>query len=217
MRIDLPRLVLASLLAMVTAGCATTAPRPPEAPPSAPLKTELNEQEQQAFVLDYAQLLISSGHHGEARKLLEQLRGSDPGNPQVLELLARVYEQEGKSGMALVAWQQVQRTRPDNRADAAELARVALMNERYDIADAVFRRWLAEAAPGSRERVAALNNLGYSELLQGKFERAIYHLQEALELDPLNRRVRSNLALAYELIGHTEQAQAQLRLLGAAN
>jgi Flp pilus assembly protein TadD len=180
------------------AGCAAQ-PTPDAAADVAPLQGRLDEADQAAFARDYARLLGSAGRSGEALRILESLRKEQPDDADTLRLLARSYEQAGNLPMALVAWDELRSRNLAERRDVAEYARVALLNERFELADGIYREWLASAAPRSREAVMALNNLGYSQLLQGRPEEAARLLQQAVLMDPLHTRARSNLALARRL------------------
>jgi tetratricopeptide (TPR) repeat protein len=60
----------------------------------------------------------------------------------------------------------------------------------------------------------ALNNLGYSYLLQGKPDLAVEHFKKALELDGANARYRNNLGLAYAKGGKYDAALAEFKESG---
>ena len=213
----LTAMLLGALLLL--AGCATSGG--PVADPTAPatgsaLKTQLDPVEQARFLEDYARLLLDTGRQAEAENLLEALHRNQPDDPETLRLLARAYEADGRPNLALLAWEQLTR-HSTATADTAEYARLALLNGRFAQADAVYRGWLEQPGANTALQVAALNNLGYSKLLQGEAVVARTHFEQALRLDPLDRRARGNLALSHELEGHAEQAALQWQILGRAN
>ncbi len=206
------RLLLCAALAASLTGCATT----PRDQPAA-LQNELGPQEQAAFVRDYCHLLLDTGRLDEAERLLEQLRQEQPADLQVLRLLAQVYERHGKLELALLVRQELHRQHPDDVEDAAQYARVALLSRRYPEAEAVYQHWLANAGHGSRQQVMALNNLGYSRLLQDDAAHAGDYLRQALAIDPLDTRARTNLALALDRAGDHAAAARERQRLGVAD
>ncbi|MDR0968273.1 MAG: tetratricopeptide repeat protein [Holosporaceae bacterium] len=55
--------------------------------------------------------------------------------------------------------------------------------------------------------IDAYNNMGLSLMLLGKYKEAIFYLENACSLPDANAAYRSNLALAYGLIGNLEKAK----------
>lgn len=187
-------LVLIGLLTL--AGCSVNPAKSGDV--ERPLETRLEGDRRAAFIHDYAGLLAERGRYDEAARLLEQLRRDRPGDLSVVRQLAHVYEKAGRPELALTAWDQVL-AHSDDRLDAAEYARLALRNERFALAEAVFQGWLQQAPPGSPDAAMALNNLGYSRLLQGDYPAARRFLEQALARDPLHTRARANLELVQRL------------------
>lgn len=171
------------------------------------IKTRLAPAEERRFLHDYARLLIRLERYDQAEDLLAGLRQRQPDSLETVELLAEVYEHQERLPLALEARRQLHRRRPDDTTAAGRYARTALLCGRFEEAEAVFRGWLQQAEPDSPRAVSALNNLGYSALLQGDHRRAADLFKRALAADPLNRRARANLALAYRLDGREEQAR----------
>ncbi len=180
-----PLIVLLSLLLL---GCVNPT-RPDDVPA---LDVRLQGEQQAAFLKDYAALLLSRGDYDEAGRILETLRRSHPDDLEVTRQLAEVYEKNDQLELALLAWERVH-GRSGDRRDAAEYARVALLNEQFEPAEAVFQGWLDEASPGSPDALMALNNLGYSRLLQGDYAQAEAYFEQVLAADPLHTRARANL------------------------
>ncbi len=178
-----------------------------------PLKTRLSQGEQTRFLQDYAELLLANGRHSEAQNLLETLHRSHPDERQPLRLLAYAYEAEGRPGLALLAWERLLQ-QSSAAGDEAEYARLALLNRHFARAEQVYHGWLLRPTAPLPLRVTALNNLGYSRLLQGDAASARHHFEQALQLDPLDRRARGNLALSHEMAGDSERASAEWQILG---
>jgi Flp pilus assembly protein TadD len=213
--LKLPTLLLAA--GLLLGGCAASGGAVPDGrAPAVALKTQLDPAAQSRFLEDYARLLLASGRETEAESLLEALHRARPEDQIPLRLLARAYEAEGRPSLALLAWGELLR-RSTASADAAEYARLALLNGQYAEAEAVYRGWLDQAAAGTALQVAAHNNMGYSRLLQGQTEAARAHFEQALRLDPLDRRARGNLALSHELDGQHGLAAAQWQILGRSS
>jgi Flp pilus assembly protein TadD len=163
------------------------------------LQTRLEGDKQKSFLQDYAALLSESGNHAEAARILEELRREDPSDLGITRQIADVYERTGQLELALLAREGVYRGGGDPLQDGAELARVALLNRRYGLAREVYHGWLAEARPNSSRQVSAMNNLGYSYLLEHDMENARAWFERALAIDPLHGRARANLELLRQL------------------
>jgi tetratricopeptide (TPR) repeat protein len=59
-----------------------------------------------------------------------------------------------------------------------------------------------------------MNNLGYSYILQGKYDEAVKSLQKAVDLNNRNKQYHNNLGLAYTKNHKYEQAMTEFRLAG---
>lgn len=178
----------ASLQALQTQGAASPADSPP-------LQTNLDPEEQGRFRLDYAKLLMDGGRDDEAEGLLDKLRYNDKLAPEAYPLLAKIYERKNMPGEALVAWKKALSLRPGDPVLMGRVARAALVGKEYAVAEGIFKQWLADNPVGSKLYIAGLNNLGFSGLLQQRYEQAAGFLDQAIALDPLNKRARANLAL----------------------
>ena len=171
----------------------------PELPSTPPLQTTLVPEEQEEFRLGYAKLLIDSGREAEAEALLDKLRHNTKLAPEAYPLLAKIYEQRGMRIEALLAWEKALQFREGNQKLMGRVARAALVCKKYHQADEIFNQWLAHNQAGSELHIAALNNLGYSSLLQHHYDRAAHFFGQALASDPLNKRAKANLSLLERL------------------
>ncbi|MEA3405187.1 MAG: tetratricopeptide repeat protein [Pseudomonadota bacterium] len=100
--------------------------------------------------------------------------------------------------MALVAWKQVNKSVNKTLTDEGELARLALMNEDFALAEEIYQAWLDSV--DIQQQVSALNNLGFSSVLQKKYPQSKAYFERALEQDPLNTKALNNLKLVNTLI-----------------
>ena len=166
-----------------------------------PLKTVLDEKEQLRFRLDYARLLIKDNKISEAEHLLDSLRKDEAIAPDAYPLLAKVYELQKNWQNAYIAWDVACKLDNSHNIDLqSRLARAALLSEKYDIAEQIYQQWLSPVNQGSKKiQITALNNLGFTYLLQKKYEQAEIYLKQALELDPLDKKALANLRLLQEL------------------
>lgn len=163
-----------------------------------PLETELGEEKEYEFALDLANLVVERKRYVRAEQLLMQLRRENPHDIRVYRLLTKVYEAQSKSELALVAAQEANKLNTKTIDDEAELARLALMQEKFGLADKTYRAWLK--SPESVIQVSALNNLGFSALLQKKYGNAQRYFEQALKKDPLNNKALNNLKLVKTLV-----------------
>ncbi|HEY9018769.1 tetratricopeptide repeat protein [Thiomicrospira sp.] len=198
-RSQIKQVVLLGLYALIFSGCATTQ-QPLQSNPSEdskPLADSLTEQAQFDFALDMVRLQMDRSEWDQAEKLLLKLRRSHADEPEVFRLLGRVYEAKQQLELAYITREQLLKLEDKTRADEADFARTAIQLERYQAADAVYQAWLLDTQ--SHVKVAGLNNLGFSALLQGELTQAKTYFNQALELDPLNQKSRNNLALLHQI------------------
>lgn len=163
-----------------------------------PLSTDLNAADEYEFALDLAGLEVKRQRYDRAEALLQKLRKTKKQDNRVYRLLAQVYEAQKKPDMALIAWQQVNKAEDKALSDESELARLALMNEKYEMAENIYQSWLQSGE--KLQQVSALNNLGFSSILQKQYAVAKNYFQQALEVDPLNAKAINNLKLVTKLM-----------------
>lgn len=163
------------------------------------LKTQLSPSESYAFNLDYAKVLYNSQRYSEAEQLLNKLRKKPEIAKKAYPLLAQVYEKNKKPELALVAWQELRKISDTDYAIDGQVARAALLCSKYDIAEKIYTDWMYDTTPNDAIYISGLNNLGFSLLLQERYDEAESLFHEALSNDPLNSKARSNLNLLYTL------------------
>jgi Tfp pilus assembly protein PilF len=176
-----------------------------------PLKVELSDSEQLKFQLDYAVMLIKNGQLGKAEKVLSTLRHEQEFTVDSLVLLAEIYEKKNQAELALLTWKQLLKLEPDDEMVQDRFARAAMVCEQYDLSDNIYRKWILGKG---HLRFRGFSNLGFSLMIQKEYEQAEVLFKQAIEIDPLNKKARSNLALLYQLQGKYEQAREQLRYAG---
>lgn len=164
----------------------------------APLATELGEQEEYEFALDLARLQVERQRYDQAETLLQKLRRTRADDIRLYRLLGRVYEGQGKPDRALIAWRETQTLSGRTIEDESQLARLALMQNQYELAEQIYQAWLKQN--DKRVQISALNNLGFSALLQKQYTQAQAYFEQALERDPLNDKALNNLKLLTTLM-----------------
>lgn len=165
---------------------------------SAPaLATELSSEDEYEFALDIARLDYSRQNFNKAETLLHKLRKFNRQDIRVYRLLGKVYEATARQELALTAWQEVNRMSDKTTADEAELARLALMQDNYELAKPIYKEWLDSSELTAQ--ISALNNLGFVALLEGDYQQAQKYLVSALKKDPLNSKALNNLKLVNKL------------------
>lgn len=167
--------------------------------PSEPLAMQVGDKGQYKLLLDLAVMELKQKRYQQAEPLLQKLRKLNREDIQVYRLLAQAYEGQQKQHLALLAWQQINQFEAHTVDDEAEYARLALIEDQFQIAESIYQRWLHSEQ--INHRLSALNNLGFSRLLQKDFAQARSYFQQALKLDPLNSKALNNLILVDALTG----------------
>ncbi|MBD3754299.1 MAG: tetratricopeptide repeat protein [Gammaproteobacteria bacterium] len=165
---------------------------------TAPLATELDAKDEYEFALDLARLQVERKRYMAAENLLQKLRRERQDDIRLYRMLGQVYEAQNKTEMARVAWQSAVKQGDKTIDDESELARLYLMEGNYPAAEAIYQSWSSNESKTTR--VSGFNNLGFSQLLQKQYAQAKAYFQEALMIDPLNRKARDNLQLLNALM-----------------
>lgn len=168
-------------------------------PKTKPLASNLNDKDEYEFALDLAQLEVKRQHYSRAEKLLQKLRKINRNDARIYRLLGNVYEGQNKLDLALIAWKEVNKSNDKTTKDQAQLGRLALMENQFNLADSIYQAWLNSG----REvvQVSGLNNLGFSAMLQKHNAKAKAYFKQALQKDPLNSKAMNNLKLLDTLVG----------------
>lgn len=171
-----------------------------------PLASELSAEDEYQFALDLARLNVTKQRFAKAETLLHKLRKEKPSDIRVYRLLAELYEQSERLDLSLTAWQEVNKNAQKTTKDEAQLARLAIMLERYELAKPIYEAWLNAANPA--KQASALNNLGFVALLEGQVAQAQNYLKRALQIDPLNSKAIHNLKLVAQMDANADGLSA---------
>lgn len=163
-----------------------------------PLASELGEKEEYQFALDLARLELNRQRYERAEFLLKKLRKAESQDIRLYRLLGKVYEAQQKNELALIAWQEAAKLPDKTLDDESELARLSLVEGQYADAEKLYQDWLKR--PEMTVQVSALNNLGFSALLQKNYLEAQRYFEDALQKDPLNTKALNNLKLVKTLV-----------------
>lgn len=159
-----------------------------------PLANNLSQDDEYKFGLDLVSLEIRNKQFGRADRLLSKLKKYKPNDIEVYRHYTDFYEAQQNYAMAYVSSKQALKQSGVTKSDEGRFAKYALMTDHYQEAEKIYQQWLFDADTNTM-KVVALNNLGFSALLQKKYEKARTYFKKAIEKDPLNERARNNLKL----------------------
>lgn len=166
-----------------------------------PLAANLSAEQRLDFTLNLLeQALVDAStpqNYQNIEQNLLQLRRGAPDDVRIYRLLIETYIQDSRMDLAYVTAKELVKLPKASLDDEDMFASIALSLEDYVTAESVYKRWLEQ--PASHTQVAALNNLGFSALLQRNWSQAEDYFTLALERDPLNQRARHNLVLLMTL------------------
>ncbi len=91
---------------------------------------------------------------------------------------------------------------PDNFAALAMLGKILYAGQKFELAEAIFRR----QSELKKNDPSVYNNLGQSLAKQNKFDEAIKHMSIAAELDPDSPLISLNLSGMYSITGEKEKS-----------
>ncbi|WP_024850514.1 tetratricopeptide repeat protein [Hydrogenovibrio kuenenii] len=192
---------LLTTIVLMVVGCTSSPAIPDKSHPNEipvdqvePLASNLTQDDEYKFGLDLVALEIRNKQFGRADRLLGKLKKYKPDDIRVYRLYTDYYEAKQDYAMAFVSSEQVLKKSGVNSKDEDRHAKYALMTDHYAEADKIYQHWLDDADSTSVE-VIALNNLGFSALLQKHYRKAKDYFQKAINKDPLNEKARNNLKL----------------------
>jgi tetratricopeptide (TPR) repeat protein len=156
-----------------------------------------------------ARELTERGDWGRAFELLDDLHRQRPDDAEVLTLRGIVYREKGLFADAESDLRTALRATPNSAEAHAALGILFDVELRPD-AEAEHR----EAVRLAPNNPTFLNNLGFSLFLRQHFKEAIIEYEKAARLDPLSRRVRTNMGFAYAALGDLPRASREFRMGG---
>lgn len=224
----------AAALAVAAAGCETLPGDTPE--PFAERVVEAAAPR----ALALAEQAYSEERYGDARRLLDRVLVSEPGNPRARLLVAEVLLAQGSQRAAAAAFETLTRL-PEVGTAALQGRGIALLlagdaalgyrtlRRAVDLDPGLWRAWNAlgyyhdqreewrQSAESYARALAANpgsalihNNRGFSMLMQRRFEEAQADLSRALRIDPDFALARDNLRLVFAWQGKYAQALSGL-------
>ena len=194
------------------------------ADPIAKLTRALAELKAQAVLplLREALEALNDGRLADARAMTAQVLQMDPDCSPGWHVAALCHERDGDLGAALAAYERALKADPDDVDIANDLGRLAMQMGLCEVAEALFRRFIAErpdATDGPNNLACALrdqlryadalevlrpaieanpqsallwNTLGATVAEQGEIDRSLIFFDEALRLDPGFAKARYN-------------------------
>lgn len=154
-----------------------------------------------AYVADGV-YLYQRGDYLHARETFQAALAMAPDDPTLQFNLAQCYERLGQADRAEDIYRRCLQQHPENADCRHALAVLLVRSRRRDEAVEMTQEWLRQA-PRSADAYA-LDGWLWHDL--GDLPRAQGRLQQALALDPRNRRALNELALVYEALNRPDRA-----------
>jgi tetratricopeptide (TPR) repeat protein len=150
--------------------------------------------------LHKARELAEKGHLEEAWKICDSMLAEKPEDPRAMILASYILEKQGRASVSYHLSKRLTQLFPRESAGWTNLGRCADHLWRMDEAKRSYARAL-KLAKRDRDRVSALVNISAVHLQLGEFAEARGYAEEALRLEPDNRKSRHNLGLC-QLANH---------------
>lgn len=163
-----------------------------------PLSKSLDKEAEFDFVLDLVRLAIQQQRWNEAEELAQRYRKQNLEDIRIYRLLAEIYQGSGETEKSIIALEQVLKLEGAGFSDKAALASAYLSNNHFEKAEQILQGLINTSE--KTQQVLALNNLGFSKLLQKQFIDAKDYFEKALEIDPLNSKSSHNLKLVNAIL-----------------
>lgn len=143
-----------------------------------------------------------SGDYPSALANFQKASTLDPQNLSAILGQAQALRQQGKAHAAGEQLSQALKMAPNDVRVLTELAITYDIQGQENLAAPLYR----EVAAKVPDQAASYNNIGVSELSQGRYAVAIVNFSKAFMLDEKNERITNNLAMAFALYGQEDQA-----------
>ncbi len=179
---------------LLTAGCAGT-PDPTFADRPATLDGGVGQ------LLRYCSKFQNSGDLVTAAGLCDRAHRVDPANPAPLMQLADILVAMEQPQQAIIAYQTIIATAPDNTEAHYALGKLYIGLEQYDLAVAEFQTALRSKTDDPH----IYNALGVAHGLVGANESALQAFEAGLKVAPKQNSLRNNFGLSLVLNGRHEE------------
>ena len=149
----------------------------------------------------------------KALSVLDKLMALEPGNPQSYIMASRIYESMGDKANAqryyakvTAMFPQIEEMMGNRTASLCQEGEKLMAEERPVEAERKFK----EALMMKPSFVPALIDLGGLAAEKGNLAGAVEYFSKAVVIDPLNPSAHYNLSMAYEMMGRSAEARAEM-------
>ena len=156
-----------------------------------------------------AQQYLGSQSYILAEKEIRKALDVTPQEPKYFELLALIYQAQGRIRQADEAYQVALQAEEIAPSTLVNYSTLLLLREQYDDAISMSRRALQK--PGYARPALAHTNIGLAYLKQGELAQAEEHFHTALDYQPGLAEAHHNLGLVHERVGKRTKAIQSFR------
>ena len=158
-------------------------------------------------LLHEARALVNAGDLTGAEQLVRRHLESQSSSADAHYLLAYVLFRQKKAKESLAEYTEAARYRTPQAADLEAVAGDYVLL--HDYPDAA--RWFAKAVEWDPKSFRTRYFLARTLYYENRFDEAVSQFQECLKLAPKSVKAEDNLGLAYEGLGHDQEAEAAYR------
>ncbi len=160
-----------------------------------------------------AELLATTGWHGEALAILDQLAQDNPGTFKVLLTRARVLAWARRYDDSLAAYDELHRMRPENPVPLREAARTAVWGKKPLQAAALYTSLESGNYPERVRQSAALERTAKMDGFERRFSMAKDANDKLLSIEPGNQEALFDRAQAACALGLCDEEEVTYRRL----
>ena len=202
------RLLFATLLVLVLAGCAT--PTAQTQTPDIPTASDLTDADKLARVrMELASAYFSRGQTTTALDEVKQVLQAKPNLPEGYNLRGLIYASMGQLPLAEESFQRALKLAPNDADTLHNYGWFLCQQRRYDAAQSQFTKALA--VPQYRDVPRTLVAKGVCEARAGQLVEAEKSLSRSYEMDPANSAAAFNLAEVLYRLDEYERARFYIR------
>jgi tetratricopeptide (TPR) repeat protein len=164
-----------------------------------------------------AELLATTGWHGEALAILDQLAKDNPGVSKVLLTKARVLAWAKRYDESLAAYDALHRMRPEDPVPLREEARTAVWGKKPYQAEALYSSLESGNYPEKVRQTAGLERTAKMEGFERRFSNAKDANDKLLSIEPGNQEALFDRAQAACALGLCDEEESTYRRLLAVD